>query len=47
MYDKLCRIHGKLGLMNIHESEGPVGVVSEPLVSLTLGGQSVGVVSTD
>lgn len=39
VYDKLCKIHGKLGLMNIHEAESPVGVASEPLLSMTLGGK--------
>ena len=42
VYSKLCRIHGKLGLMNIHEPEAPAGeLVAEPLVSVTLGGEWV------
>ena len=38
VYSKLCKIHGKLGLMNIHEADVPVKVVAEPLMSVTLGG---------
>ena len=41
MYSKLCRIHGKLGLMNIHEPEVAGEIVTEPLISATLGGQWV------
>lgn len=42
MYNKLCRIHGKLDLMNIHESDeasGSSSVPAEALMSVTIGGQ--------
>jgi U3 small nucleolar RNA-associated protein 5 len=44
VYDKLCRIHGKLGLMNIHEAGGPEeeGVESVALVTATLGEEVLG-----
>ena len=41
VYSKLCRVHGKLDLMNIHESEeASRGGPTEAAVSLTVGGQS-------
>ena len=42
MYNKLCRIHGKLDLMNIHEPDeasGSSSVPVEALMSVTIGGQ--------
>ena len=41
VYHKLCRIHGKLDLMNIHEPDaasGSAAVLAEALVSVTVGG---------
>ena len=42
VYSKLCRIHGKLDLMNIHEQHDPAAdggaVLAEAVVSVTLGG---------
>lgn len=39
VYSKLCKIHGKLDLMNIHETDTHSNdVISEALVTATVGG---------
>ncbi|CAI8048441.1 WD repeat-containing protein 43 [Geodia barretti] len=42
VYNKLCRIHGKLGLMNIHDPEVAAEIVTQPLISATLGEEVLG-----
>lgn len=44
VYNKLCRIHGKLDLMNIHESDeasGSSSVPAEALMSVTIGDEVI------